>query len=203
MGLRPRGARGRSGCSRWRGTLRGCRRGVRSGCAAAGTGAARRSCARRPSASSRAQSRGRSSAKRSSPGCAGDGARRALRASGCAVAVQRPRPAPWPAPAPAHGRDLVDEWDQLGDVVAVAAGERAGKRRAAPAGDYVMLGAAPRAVDGAGAGLFAPPTPARASCRSPPATSRSARPPAASPARARAAAAKHPPAATPAADASR
>ena len=46
----------------------------------------------------------------------------------CAVAVQRPRPAPWPAPAPAHGRDLVDEWDQLGDVVAVAAGERAGKR---------------------------------------------------------------------------
>src|SRR5438105_13118015 len=92
-----------------------------------------------------------------------------------AVAVQRPRSAPWPAPAPAHGRDLVDEWDQLGDVVAVAAGERAGKRRAAPGGDYVMLGAAPRAVDGAGAGLFAPQTPARASCRSPPATSRSAR----------------------------
>jgi hypothetical protein len=45
----------------------------------------------------------------------------------------------------------------LGDVVAVGAGERDGERCAAAAGDQVVLGAAPGAVDRARAGLFAPP----------------------------------------------
>jgi hypothetical protein len=55
------------------------------------------------------------------------------------VAVQAARPAPRSSSASAHRRDRVDERDQLGDVVAVAAGERDGKRRATAAGDYVML----------------------------------------------------------------
>jgi hypothetical protein len=59
-----------------------------------------------------------------------------------AVAVQAARPTTRSAATSAHGRDRIDEREQLGDVVAVAAGERAGKRRAAAAGDYVMLGAA-------------------------------------------------------------
>ena len=37
-------------------------------------------------------------------------------------------PLPWPADLAAHGRDTVDERDQLGDVVAVAAGDRPGER---------------------------------------------------------------------------
>ncbi len=49
----------------------------------------------------------------------------------------------WPAagpPAPtAHGRDRIDERDQLGDVVTVAAGQRDGERAAAPASDQVVL----------------------------------------------------------------
>jgi hypothetical protein len=52
-----------------------------------------------------------------------------------AVAVQPLRPAPRSAAATAHGRDRIDERDQLGDVVAVTAGERASQRRPAAAGD--------------------------------------------------------------------
>ena len=51
------------------------------------------------------------------------------------VAVQAARPAPRSAATAAQRRDRVDEWKQLADVVAVAAGEREGKRRAAPAGN--------------------------------------------------------------------
>src|SRR5436309_1199190 len=74
-----------------------------------------------------------------------------------AVAVEPARPAARTAATAAHGRHRVDEREQLGDVVAVAACERAGERRAAPAGDQVVLGAAPGTVDRARAGLFAPP----------------------------------------------
>ena len=49
----------------------------------------------------------------------------------------------WPAtgpPAPtAHGWDRIDERDQLGDVVTVAAGQRGGERAAASACDQVVL----------------------------------------------------------------
>jgi hypothetical protein len=55
------------------------------------------------------------------------------------VAIESFRPATWPAAAAAHGRDRVDERDKLGDVIAVAAGERGRKRRPAPTGDDVML----------------------------------------------------------------
>src|SRR5439155_19743845 len=74
-----------------------------------------------------------------------------------AVAVQLARSATRAAAAAVHGRDRVDERDHLGDVVAVAAGERDGQRRAAAAGDQVVLGAASGAVDRARAGLGAPP----------------------------------------------
>src|SRR5581483_8501926 len=73
------------------------------------------------------------------------------------VAVEAAWPAPRPAATSPHWRDRIDQREQLGDVVAVAAGEREGERRAAPASDQVMLGTAPGAVDRAGAGLFAPP----------------------------------------------
>ena len=60
-----------------------------------------------------------------------------------AVAIEPPRSAPRSAAAAAHRRDRVHQREQLGDVVAVAAGERDGERRAAAAGDQVVLGAAP------------------------------------------------------------
>jgi hypothetical protein len=47
------------------------------------------------------------------------------------VGEQRPRSAPWAADAAADGRDAVEQFEQLRDVVAVTAGERPGKRRAA------------------------------------------------------------------------
>src|SRR6516165_2442891 len=74
-----------------------------------------------------------------------------------AVAVQPARAAARAAAASAYGRDRVHERGQLGDVVAVAAGERGGQRCAATAGDHMVLGAASGAVDRAGAGLVAPP----------------------------------------------
>ena len=48
-----------------------------------------------------------------------------------AVGDQRCRPASWPANAAADGRYSVEQLEQLGDVVAVAAGERPGERYAA------------------------------------------------------------------------
>jgi hypothetical protein len=47
----------------------------------------------------------------------------------------------WFADHAADWWDGVDERDQLGDVVAVPAGERDGKRDTARIGDQVMLGA--------------------------------------------------------------
>jgi hypothetical protein len=57
------------------------------------------------------------------------------------VAEELARTAPWTAVPAVHGRDRVDERDQLGDVVAVAGGERGGERCAVAAGDQVVLGA--------------------------------------------------------------
>ena len=56
----------------------------------------------------------------------------------------------------AHGRHSVEQWDQLGDVVAVAAGEREGERDAALVDDQVVFGAQPSTVNRAGARLAAP-----------------------------------------------
>ena len=74
-----------------------------------------------------------------------------------AVAVESLRAAAGPAALAAHGRDRIDEREHLRDVVAVAAGQPDRERAAATAGDQVMLGAAPGAVDRARAGLGAPP----------------------------------------------
>ena len=43
------------------------------------------------------------------------------------------------ADAAAHRRDPLDEWDQLGDVVAVAAGEREGERDSCRVDEEVVL----------------------------------------------------------------
>jgi hypothetical protein len=56
-----------------------------------------------------------------------------------AIAVQLARSTPWSAAAAAHRRDRVHQRDELGNVVAVTAGEQGRERRPAPAGDYVML----------------------------------------------------------------
>jgi len=52
----------------------------------------------------------------------------------------------------AHGRDGFDQWEELGDVVAVAAGEDGRERQPAALGDEVVLGAGLAAVYRAGAG---------------------------------------------------
>ena len=141
-----------------------------------GTGTARRSCARPPSAWCPGRSRGRSSARRSSPGCRGAQLAAALARVVGAVAVQprgrrrgRPRRPRTGGIASTSGSISVMSL-QLPPVSDTTSGATAA------AGDQVVLGAAPGAVDRARTGLGAPQTPARASCRSPPATSRSALP---------------------------
>jgi hypothetical protein len=58
--------------------------------------------------------------------------------------------------AAAQRRHRVQQREQLGDVVTVAAGQQAGERDAARFDDEVMLGARPPAVDRARARLGAP-----------------------------------------------
>ena len=65
-----------------------------------------------------------------------------------------PRPRS-PDPA-ADGRDPVEQRDQLGDVVAVAASERPGQRDTGAVYEEVVLAAAPAPVDGAGTRFRAP-----------------------------------------------
>jgi hypothetical protein len=55
-----------------------------------------------------------------------------------------------PAPS-AHRRDGVQERDQLGDVVAVAAGDREGERDPGRVDEEVLLGAGPAFLDRADA----------------------------------------------------
>jgi hypothetical protein len=73
-----------------------------------------------------------------------------------AVGDQRPRPASWTADAAADGRHSVEQSEQLGDVVAVAAGERPGERDAAAVYEQVVLAAPAAAIDGAGTCFRAP-----------------------------------------------
>lgn len=73
-----------------------------------------------------------------------------------AVGEQRPRPASRSADPSADGRDAVEQLDQLGDVVAVAAGERPGERDAAAVYEEMVLAASPAAIDRAGTRFRAP-----------------------------------------------
>ena len=73
-----------------------------------------------------------------------------------AIADQLVRPLAGPADDPAHGRDPVDEREQLCDVMAVAAGERVGERDPALVDDQVVFGAQPSTVNRARARLGAP-----------------------------------------------
>jgi hypothetical protein len=62
----------------------------------------------------------------------------------------------WPADAAAHRRDRVDERDQLGDVVAVAARDRPGERDPGRVDQEVVLGAVSGSVNRARARRGAP-----------------------------------------------
>jgi hypothetical protein len=73
-----------------------------------------------------------------------------------AVGDQRSRPASWATDAAAHGWHAVEQLEQLGDVVAVAAGERPGERDAAAVYEEMVLAATPTAVDRARTCLGAP-----------------------------------------------
>jgi hypothetical protein len=63
---------------------------------------------------------------------------------------------PRPADTAAHRRHAVEQREQLGDVVAVAAGERPGQRDAASVYEEMLLAAAAAPVDRAGTRLRAP-----------------------------------------------
>jgi hypothetical protein len=73
-----------------------------------------------------------------------------------AVSDQRLGPAPRPADPAPHGRHAVEQLEQLGDVVAVAAGERPGERDAAAVYEEMVLAAPAAAIDRAGTGFRAP-----------------------------------------------
>jgi hypothetical protein len=65
-------------------------------------------------------------------------------------------PSPRSADTTAYRRHPVKQSEQLGDVVAVAAGERPGERQAAAVYEEVLLAAAAASVDRAGTRLRAP-----------------------------------------------
>jgi hypothetical protein len=67
-----------------------------------------------------------------------------------AVREQHVGPSTRPANGPRHSRDLVEQGQKLGDVVAVAAGQRHRERDALSVGDDVVFAARPCAVDRAG-----------------------------------------------------
>jgi hypothetical protein len=73
-----------------------------------------------------------------------------------AVGDQRPRSAPRPANPAADGRHAVEQFEELGDVVAVAAGERPGQRYPAAVYEQVVLAAATAPVDRTRSCLGAP-----------------------------------------------
>jgi hypothetical protein len=62
-------------------------------------------------------------------------------------------PSPGPPGATANRRHAVEQFEQLGDVVAVAAGERPGERDAAAVYEQMLLAAAAAPVDRAGTRL--------------------------------------------------
>jgi hypothetical protein len=75
----------------------------------------------------------------------------------------------------ADRRDRFYEWQELGDVVCVRAGEQAGERYAVGVGDQVVLAAEFAPVNRTGAGLVAPKS-ARSEAESQTTLERSRRP---------------------------
>jgi len=73
-----------------------------------------------------------------------------------AVSDQRPWSAAWAADAAADRRHPVEQLEQLGDVVAVAAGERPGEWDAAAVHEQVVLAACAASIDRAGTRFPAP-----------------------------------------------
>jgi hypothetical protein len=73
-----------------------------------------------------------------------------------AIGEQRLRPATRPATTAAHRWDAIEQFEQLGDVVAVGGGQRPGERQPAAVYEQVVLAAAPAPVDRAGTRLRAP-----------------------------------------------
>ncbi len=73
-----------------------------------------------------------------------------------AVCEQRLGSSPGPADAATDGRHPVEQLKELGDVVAVAAGERPGQRDPAAVYEEVVLAACPAAINGAGTRFRAP-----------------------------------------------
>ena len=73
-----------------------------------------------------------------------------------AVGGQPLGPSAWPADLAAHRRHTVDQRDQLSDVMAVAAGDRPGKRDPRRVYEKVMLRAVSGSINRARARLGAP-----------------------------------------------
>jgi hypothetical protein len=73
-----------------------------------------------------------------------------------AVGVHLVRPAQWPAASAPQRWNAVDERDELGDVVTVAAGQDDLQGYAAGVGDQVVLGTGPAPVDRARPDLVPP-----------------------------------------------
>jgi hypothetical protein len=73
-----------------------------------------------------------------------------------AIGKQRLRPATRTAWTAAHRRDAVEQFEQLGDVVAVGGGERPGQRQPAAVYEEVMLAAPAAAIDRVWTGFRAP-----------------------------------------------
>ena len=73
-----------------------------------------------------------------------------------AVGDQRVGAPAWSSAPAAHRRHALNERDQLGDVVAVAAAQRPGERDAAGVDEQVVLGAGTAAVDRTRPDLAAP-----------------------------------------------
>ncbi len=73
-----------------------------------------------------------------------------------AVTEHDVRTAPGPAALATHGRYGLEQWNELGDVVAVPAGQGGGKRDAGGIGDQMMLAARPAPVDRASSRLGPP-----------------------------------------------
>lgn len=63
------------------------------------------------------------------------------------VGIQVPRPAARPSSQPPDRWNRVEQRQQLGDIVAVAAGDRDGERGSMPVDYQVMLGTGTSAVD--------------------------------------------------------
>jgi hypothetical protein len=73
-----------------------------------------------------------------------------------AVGDQRARASSRAADPSADGRHSVEQFEQLGDVVAVAAGERPGQRNPAAVYEEMVLAARAASIDGARTRFRAP-----------------------------------------------